>query len=191
MCSKIWGVLALFFAHALALSGCWFSSTAQIGRSALPSLTCLPCSLDSGCRISRERAIEALVNLRNGFVVQDQLVLLCCLKPEPKPRRFILTGTIGVCGLLALPNIHQSFGDYPAKFPRLAACRGVGFLLLKVVCSGCVAGGNVGHGSLRTNFWGTQWGQLNRSFALSLLLALIERRSGSLRRLLAWYNSLP
>ena len=42
----------------------------------------------------------------------------------------------GVCGLLATPNIHQIFGDNPAKFPRWFACRGVGFLLLRAVCSG-------------------------------------------------------
>jgi hypothetical protein len=90
-----------------------------------------------------------------------------------------------------VPTIHQIFGDNSAKFPQLAACRGVNFLLLRAICSGPVYDGNIGHGSLRTSLWGTQWGQLNQSFALLLLLALIERRLGSLRRLLAWYNSLP
>jgi hypothetical protein len=70
------------------------------------------------------------------------------------------------------------------------AWRGVGFLLLKVVCSGNIYDGNVGYGSLRTSFWGTQWGQLNRSLALLSPLASIEWRFGALRRLLAWYNSL-
>ena len=92
---------------------------------------------------------------------------VCC--QNWSPANLFWRASFGVCGLLALPNIHQTFGDYPAKFPRLAACRGVGFLLLKAVCSGSVLDGNVNHGSLRTSFWGTQWGQLNRSFALSLL----------------------
>ena len=51
--------------------------------------------------------------------------------------------------------------------------------------------GNVGHGSWRTTFWGTQWGQLNRSQALLMLLACSEPRLGALWRLPAWYNSLP
>jgi hypothetical protein len=50
--------------------------------------------------------------------------------------------------------------------------------------------GNIQHGSLRTAFWGTQWGQLNRLFTLLGLLASTEWQLGSLRRLLAWYNSL-
>jgi hypothetical protein len=34
-----------------------------------------------------------------------------------------------------MPTIHQIFGDNPAEYP-LTACRGVGFLLLRAVCSG-------------------------------------------------------
>src|SRR5687768_7677910 len=44
--------------------------------------------------------------------------------------------------------------------------------------------GNVGHVSLRTSFWGTQWGQLNRPHTLLLLLALIEWRLWALLCLL-------
>lgn len=53
---------------------------------------------------------------------------------EPKPRQ-LLVGIYGVCGLLALPNIQQIFGDDPAEFPLIAS-RGVGFLLLRAVCDG-------------------------------------------------------
>lgn len=66
------------------------------------------------------------------------------------------------------------------------AWRGVRFLLLRAVCNGNACDGDVGHGSLRTSFWGTQWGQLNQSLTLLSLLALIEWWLGSLRRLLAW-----
>jgi len=76
--------------------------------------------------------------------------------------------SFGVCGLLAVPTIHQIFGDNPAEYP-LSACLGVGFLLLRAVCSGCGCDGNIGHFSLRTSFWGTQWGQLNRPHTLLLL----------------------
>lgn len=44
----------------------------------------------------------------------------------------------GVCGLLALPIIHQIFGDSLAEFPHESACRGVDFLLLRGVSSGNV-----------------------------------------------------
>jgi len=67
------------------------------------------------------------------------------------------------------PTIHQIFGDNSAKFPRLAAWRGGNFLLLRAVWNEPVGDGNVGDGSLRTSSWGTQWGQLNQSFALSWL----------------------
>ena len=34
---------------------------------------------------------------------------------------FIWRASFGVCGLLALPNIHQIFGDSLAEFPRVNA----------------------------------------------------------------------
>jgi hypothetical protein len=56
--------------------------------------------------------------------------------------------------------------------------RGVDSLLLRGTCNGNVCDGNIGHGSLRTAFWGTQWGQLNQLHTLSVSLAPLELQFG-------------
>jgi hypothetical protein len=186
------GWLAQSLGRSMAqLSAFWITSWLHFAHAIGTVLACLV-PLIPVARISAERAIEASATLCNSF--RAQYLYRCCSptwRQNWSPANLLWRALFGVCGLLALPNIHQTFGDYPAKFPRLAACRGVGLLLLGAVCNGHVFDGNVNHGSLRTSFWGTQWGQLNRSSALLLLLAVNGRRSGALQRFLAWYNSLP
>jgi len=173
------GSFILFFAHALSFNRLLIASLA-------PLIAVVEVSFFFGCAQSRSWQICA-----SSLECKNNWVCSTARGQNWSPANLFWRASFGVCGLLALPNIHQIFGDNSAKFPQLAACRGVSFLLLKAICSERVYDGNIDHGSLRTSLWGTQWGQLNRSFALSLLSALIERRSGSLRRLLAWYNSLP
>jgi hypothetical protein len=55
----------------------------------------------------------------------------------------------------------RSLGTALPSIRALSVWRGMGFLLLRGVCSGLVTGGNAGQAPLRTAPWGTQWGQLN------------------------------
>ena len=41
------------------------------------------------------------------------------------------------------------------------------FLLLRGACAGFVPDGNVSQAPVRTDLWGTQWGQLDQSLAVS------------------------
>lgn len=99
---------------------------------------------------------------------------------------FIQRAPFGVCGLLALPNNQQLFGDSLAGYPRSIACRSGGFLLLRGVSSGLDFGGNAGPDTLRTILKGTQWGQLNRLTATQQLLAAMQPQPEPLLWLLTW-----
>jgi hypothetical protein len=164
------------------------------------SLDCLPCSLDCGWR-----------RWETPLLVLSRPWQLCCIgagRPslyiEAAPfgvspvlvrgteaLSFIWRASFGVCGLLALPNIHQIFGDNPVKFPRFSRDKAWVFSSWELYATEVFSAATSVTARLRTRSWGTQWGQLNRLSALLLLSALIERRLGALRRLLAWYNSLP
>lgn len=163
------------------------------------SLDCLPCSLDCGWR-----------RWETPLLVLSRPWRVCCIgagRPslynEAAPSgvspalvrgtealSLIWRASFGVCGLLALPNIHQIFGDNPVKFPRFTRDKAWVFSSWELYATEMVTTVTSVMARLRTRSWGTQWGQLNRSSALLLLSALIERRLGALRRLLAWYNSL-
>jgi hypothetical protein len=104
----------------------WFSILCSTGLWPL-SLDCLPCSLDCGWR-----------RWETPLLVRSRPWRVCCIgagRPslyiEASPfgvspalvrgteaLSFIWRASFGVCGLLALPNIHQIFGDNPVKFPR-------------------------------------------------------------------------
>ena len=89
-----------------------------------------------------------------------------------------------------MPTIHQIFGDNPAEYP-LTACRGVGFLLLRAVCSGngfrrqrrpcLVADQLLGNsvGAIESAAHAITAISLDRVAALGTFVSL------------AWYNSLP
>ncbi|KAF2123322.1 hypothetical protein P153DRAFT_413765 [Dothidotthia symphoricarpi CBS 119687] len=61
---------------------------------------------------------------------------------------------------------------------RVRACQGTSLLLLRGACSGIVAGVRAEDAPLRTAPWGTQWGQLNRSFAVWLPRAAAALAAG-------------
>jgi len=154
------------------ICGCFFAGSGQPFSAPwalwlIQSHTCLPCSFVSCWRRKLCCTCKALAALciAAGRKVYSILFSAHTWNRSPVSSWW---ASFGVCGLLALPTIHQIFGDNPAEYP-LSACLGVGFLLLRAVCSGCGCDGNIGHFSLRTSFWGTQWGQLNRPHTLLLL----------------------
>jgi hypothetical protein len=116
-CQRILGALPILTRALLRRQ--WFSIICSTGFGLL-SLDCLPCSLDCGWR-----------RWETPLLVRSRPWRVCCigagkasfgvsfaLVRGTEAFSFIWRASFGVCGLLAMPNIHQIFGDNPVKFPR-------------------------------------------------------------------------
>lgn len=105
--------------------------------------------------------------------------LYLCLRLELKPHQFTLLGTIWGLWIAGCAKYSpEPWGKFYLVTVLLARRRGVSSLLLRGACSGNVYDGNVGHGSLRTALWETQWGQLDGLFALNAPWVQLELQSG-------------
>lgn len=80
---------------------------------------------------------------------------------------------------MALPNIHQIFGDNPAEYPRLVCVMTRGFSPLEGRMWRVCIGGNAGLAPSRTAPWETQWGQLNQLLAALVPCVLTKQVIGA------------
>ena len=90
-------------------------------------LACLVSQIAAGDVNSGRRVIRGSATADPLFRRAKAYMLKQFAAPEfvvgnRSPADFDQRAPFGVCGLLALPKIHQIFGDSPAKYPRLCVC---------------------------------------------------------------------
>ena len=128
------GALALSF-RQLSLVLARVALDFRLLLSTFRSRTCLSCFL-----VSRwQRQLSCAYKAKAVFLQVWAATIICFAAVPTLAGRIevllVVIGANGICGLLALPTLHQIFGENCVAYPPLACCY-VGFPLLRAVCSG-------------------------------------------------------